>query len=148
MVDAGRRGGVALRSRSVAIKWGTGMVVVAFLAGVLTAGAVAFSVASFNDSGISCGAPIVAAVHGKAAAYVSDSDGKVQVLTKQQQADLSTNLSGQRLSLVSTVCRQPARGRVLSSVVALGAAVLGLVFMARRSGRASPTRQEPAPVPA
>ena len=130
------------------------MVVVAFLAGVLTAGAVAASITSFNDSGVSCGAAISAALHGKQAVPIDEGSGSsLEVVTPQNRAFLTGGLTGlsgipTRPPSIFTVCRQPARGRVLVSVVGLGAAALGLVFVARRSDRASPTRQEPAPVPA
>lgn len=128
------------------------MVVVAFLAGALTVGAITLSGASFKDDGVACGAPVTAALHGKQVTPVrGGSTSFLEVVTAKNRKFLTGGLTGlpgvpTRAPNIFTVCRQPARGRVLVSVVGLAVAALGFVFVARRSGGA--TRHEVTPVPA
>jgi len=68
-------------SRVVTNKWG---VAVLALALGFAAGAIAFG--PFDDSGIACGAPLTAALHGKVVAPFQEGTAtKLRVLTKQEQ---------------------------------------------------------------
>src|SRR5438128_283665 len=110
------------------------MLVVAFLAGALTVGAVATATASFNDANVSCGSPLSAALHGKQVTPIASGAGSsFEVVTPQNRQFLTEapTLPGFRFRPpeIFTVCRQPARGRLLISVVLLVAALLGIAFM-------------------
>jgi hypothetical protein len=123
---------------------------VAILAGLLAVAAVAVSVTPFKDYGIGCGTPIAAALHGKPVAAIGADGTSLKVLTKEEQKFFSGDgligLSGTRIpirSQVWVVCRRPARGRVLLSVVGLGAAGLAVAFAIRRSRTRSPDQEVP-----
>jgi hypothetical protein len=129
------------------------MVVVAFLAGALTVGAIATATASFNDSGVSCGAAVSTALHGKQAVPIGGETGTSSLLavTSENRQFLTGGLVGlpgvkAPATRIYTVCRQPARGRILVSAVLLATALVGIAFSARRSTRGS--TREPTPVPA
>ena len=131
-------------------RWGGGFVVGVVLALVVgvAAGAVAF--APFKDSGVACGAPVTAAVHGQDA--LVGADDKLVAIPHSEANFVSHplfGLSGSRLPHgveVSVMCRRPARGRVLIAVVLLGACVFGVAFTTRRRRRES--QPELAPISA
>jgi hypothetical protein len=144
----------AVSSFSMAInRWGAAMVVMAFLAGALAVGALTLSGSSFKDDDVPCGTPVTAALHGKQVTPVQGgSTSFLEVVTAKNRKFLTGGVTGlpgvpARSPNIFTVCRQPARDRVLVSVAALALAALGLVFLASRSGSANPSRQQTAPMP-
>src|SRR5260221_3703068 len=81
---------VLLAFSPMANRWGRRIAVVSAVAGLLTIGAVAVSVMPFADAGVSCGAPVVAAVHGKTVVFFDENNAnKLKVLTKDEQTFLS-----------------------------------------------------------
>jgi hypothetical protein len=88
---------------------------------------------------VSCGAPLVAAVHGKVVAPLGPG-GALVVLTKQQQKEsqagnaglvgLSGNRLPQAMSFTPVICRKPARHRLALVATGLGVSmiVLGLTW--------------------
>jgi hypothetical protein len=129
-------------------RWGVSIAAVLIVG--ITAGGFAF--APFKDSGVSCGSPLTEAAHGERAFRDNPGNGtsRLVVVTPGEQTLLTAGrigISGIRMppTQLTVVCRQPARGRLLGSTVLIGAAVLAIAFMKKRSAAPSERTSEPVP---
>jgi hypothetical protein len=132
---------------------GMGRTVLVVLAVAILGTATAASVAPIRDSGVSCGAALTAAAHGKVVGPLG-TRGHLVVLTKQQQKLLAPanaglfGLSGNRLpqavNFMFVVCRTPARHRLALVATALGVSMIALGI----SWQVFDPRRRAAPIPA
>lgn len=142
---SGRRG---LQSPAMALtNWRKRVAVATVLAVVLAGAAITVAALPFTDTGVACGAPIAVAVNGKLAVRVDR--GRLVALPRGARREPARlfGISGIPLPVSGyvTVCRTPARGRMLLSFVCLAGAALAVTFVVR--GR-SPKRHPHAPVSA